>query len=120
MAQIVRAISIRQPFVEQILKGIKRFEYRSRPTNIRERVYLYASLRPRTEESEWRKVNRERGQLPTGLIVGTVEIAGCTVRKDGRDVYYAYALRNPKRLRTPLVARNQPQPGFWRPQFRRR
>ena len=115
MAEILRAISIRQPFVEQILKGIKRFEYRSRPTNIRERVYLHASLRPRTEKNEWRKVNREQGQLPTGLIVGTVEIAGCTVRK-----YYAYALRNPKRLRTPLAATNHPQPGFWRPRLKRR
>ena len=28
----MRALSIRQPYAEQILRGIKRFEYRSRPT----------------------------------------------------------------------------------------
>ena len=37
---VTRAISIRQPWVEQILIGKKRAEYRDRPTNIRERVYL--------------------------------------------------------------------------------
>ena len=41
---IITAISIRQPFVEMILRGNKTIEYRSRKTNIRERVYLYASL----------------------------------------------------------------------------
>ncbi|MBI4768802.1 MAG: ASCH domain-containing protein [Deltaproteobacteria bacterium] len=40
---IARAISIRQPWVELILLGKKKAEYRSRPTKIRERVYIYAS-----------------------------------------------------------------------------
>lgn len=41
-----RAISIQQPFVEQILTGKKKYEYRSFPTKIRGRVFLYVSLRP--------------------------------------------------------------------------
>lgn len=36
--KIIRAISIRQPYVEQILRGEKRYEYRSQDTKIRERV----------------------------------------------------------------------------------
>ncbi len=40
----MRAISIRQPWVELIFGGEKQAEYRSRPTHIRGRVYLYASL----------------------------------------------------------------------------
>jgi hypothetical protein len=43
--RLQRAISIRQPYVEQILQGSKKREFRSRPTRIRERVYLYAALR---------------------------------------------------------------------------
>ena len=35
------ALSIRQPHVEQILRGKKKIEYRSMPTNKRERVYIY-------------------------------------------------------------------------------
>lgn len=41
MAQrIVRAISIRQPYVELILRGQKWREYRSVATTMRGRVYL--------------------------------------------------------------------------------
>jgi predicted transcriptional regulator len=40
----MRALSIRQPYAELILRGIKPIEYRSRPTKIiGERFYIYAS-----------------------------------------------------------------------------
>jgi hypothetical protein len=111
-SEIVRAISIRQPYVELILRGTKREEYRSRPTRIRERVWLYAGLNPGDRES-WDELGMAPGSLPTGQIVGTVEITDCTDRGDD----FAYALRDPRRLETPLRPTNQPQPGFWRPQF---
>jgi hypothetical protein len=114
---IERAISIRQPYVEQILRGIKKIEYRSRPTTIRERVFLYASLTPGASPKDWTKVKKAPGELPTGLIVGTVEIVGC--RFNAQDGCYHYVLRNPKRLRKPLTPLNQPQPVFWRPRFTR-
>ena len=39
-----RALSIRQPYAEQILRGEKTIEYRSRPTKIiGERFYIYAA-----------------------------------------------------------------------------
>ena len=112
---IARAISIRQPWVELILRGKKKAEYRSRPTNIRERVFIYASLAPAASPQAWRQVGKQPDDLATGAIVGTVEIADC--QWSDREGCYAYALRNPKRLRRPLYPKNQPQPGFWRPQF---
>jgi len=112
--RISRAISIKQPFVEQILRGTKRYEYRSVPTNIRERVYLYASLSPRTDKDAWRGITKLKGQLPLGLIVGSVEIVGC--RRDSGE--YAYKLAAPMRLRVPLRPINQPCPVFWRPKFK--
>ena len=40
----MRALSIRQPYAELILRGIKPIEFRSRPTRIiGERFYIYAS-----------------------------------------------------------------------------
>jgi hypothetical protein len=40
----MRALSIRQPYAELILRGIKTVEYRSRPTPIiGERFFIYAS-----------------------------------------------------------------------------
>lgn len=77
MSHIVRAISIKQPFIEQILRGIKRYEYRNVRTNIRERVYLYAPLTPRKDKEAWRGMNKLPNQLPKGLIVGSVEIVDC-------------------------------------------
>jgi hypothetical protein len=113
MIKITRAISIRQPYVELILRGEKRREYRGRPTHFRGRVYLYASLTPGLA-SYWKKIGKKPGDLPTYKIVGTVEIVDC---RDAGDGYYAYILKNPKRLRTHLIPRNQPQPCFWLPVF---
>lgn len=111
----VRAISIRQPYVELILRGTKTREYRSRPTNIRERVYLYASLRPAEWAADWRKVGKRPGHLPTGVIVGSVEIVDC--RWDGRMRCFACVLNAPKRLARHRNPIGQPTPCFWRPRF---
>lgn len=112
--KVTRAISIRQPYVELILQGKKKYEYRSKHTNIRERVYLYASLTPADHEPSWKKVKRQPGQLPTGCIVGSVEIVDCIgTEKDG----FAYKLKNPKRIRKFIKPKNQPSPVFWIPEF---
>ena len=110
-----RAISIRQPWVEQILRGIKKKEYRDVPTRIRERVYLYASLTPDDSPNDWRRVKKAPGQLPVGKIVGTVEVVDC--RWNNRLNRYEYALARPKRLKSPRMATNQPNPIWWRPKF---
>ena len=116
MPTIERAISIRQPYVEQILLGIKPFEYRNTPTHIRERVYLYAAKTPVDDAAEWRKVGRKPGELPTGVIVGSVEISECEPRR-GRSGEFQYRLENPKRLRKPLVPNSQPTPRFFKPKL---
>ncbi len=112
MTEIVRAISIRQPFVEAILDGKKKIEYRSRRTNIRERVYLYASKsQPYPETFE--EYGYDKANCPTGVIVGTVDVVDCT----GVEGDYEIHLANPERLKEFLNPKNQPQPMFWRPQF---
>ena len=101
----LRALSIRQPWAELILRGEKTVEYRSKPTNIRGEVYIYASL-----------ASPEPGQeldetLPRGLVVGTVEIVGCS----GSDGEYEWELENPKRLAEPVAPTQQPQPVWFYP-----
>jgi hypothetical protein len=115
VSNIIRAISIRQPYVELILRGEKREEYRSRATRIRERVYIYASLTPSEWDEDWQEVGKQKGELPTGKVVGTVEVTDCYWHK--RHECYAYTLSEPQRLQVFLKSSNQPQPGFWRPQF---
>lgn len=107
-----RAISIQQPYVEEILRGIKKYEYRSRQTHIRGRVYLYASLRP-GDVDRWRKLKLQPGELPTGVIVGSVEIVDCKAFEKGD--YFGYRLKNPRRYKKFLKPKNQPQPCWFFP-----
>jgi len=120
-SEIVRALSVRQPYAELILRGQKRFEYRSRTTHVRERVYLYASLTEADDPPAWRKAGTRPGGLVTGRIVGSVVISGSRecdeCDEEGR---FAWSLSDPKRIDTPLEVINQPQPGIWRPKFRKR
>jgi hypothetical protein len=111
-----RAISIRQPWVELILRGEKKKEFRSQPTRIRGEVFLYASAKPADWAPGWRRAGCAPGDLPTGTIVGTVEIVDC--RWDQRGDCYAYLLKHPRRLKRARKALNQPAPRFWIPRFR--
>ncbi len=106
----MRALSIRQPYAEQIFRGSKKVEYRSRPTNVRERVHIYASLTPGDLKS-FEEMKLNPAQLSTGLLIGTVEIVNCT----GTPGDYEWHLANPKRLRTKLKPKNQPQPAWFYP-----
>jgi hypothetical protein len=106
----MRALSIRQPYVEQILRGIKKIEYRSRSTRIRERFYLYASKTP-GPTSEFASLGADPGSLPTGVIVGTAELFDCTKGANG----FEWHLRSAKRLSRPLRPKNHPQPVWFNP-----
>ncbi|NJM10413.1 MAG: ASCH domain-containing protein [Bdellovibrionaceae bacterium] len=104
-----RAISIQQPFVEMILNGKKKYEYRSRQTHIRGRVYLYAS------KNKARLIEHGHGvdRFARGVIVGSVEIVDC--REFDRGDYFGYKLRRPKRYKKHLKPKFQPQPCFFFP-----
>lgn len=116
MSRPIRAISIRQPYAELILRRIKKAEYRAVRTHLRERVYVYASAKPADDPAAWRKAKSAPGELPTSVVVGTVEIVGC--RWDSRGGCWAYVLAKPRRPRRKLRPTNQPQPVFWKPRFR--
>lgn len=106
------AISIRQPYVEMILRGIKKDEYRSRLTNIRGEVYIYAARKP-GDPKYYSKLGVEPGTLPVGVIVATVEIVNCKYRFLYGD--YEWELANPRRLQQPIKPDRQPQPVFFKP-----
>jgi hypothetical protein len=77
----MRALSIRQPWAELILRGVKTIEGRTKRTNKKgERVHIYAGLQ-RIEPDEESRIAAEFSidvdALPRGVLVGTVEIVGC-------------------------------------------
>ena len=109
----LRAISIRQPFAELVLRGDKPIEYRSKVTHVRGRVYVYASLgRKRVED--WEEVGIKPYSLPTGVIVGTVEVVDCTP-SDTYDGEYDWHLARPERLDTLVAPKEHPQPIWFYP-----
>jgi hypothetical protein len=130
------ALSVRQPYAELILRGIKTVEYRSRPTKILgQRFYLYASgkwtgKKKATREKAWSldlsaseagvprwMMELAEGlrlfphELPTGVIVGSAVIEKVT-RVDG---LYGWHLADVKRLSVTKKPARQPQPVWFRP-----
>lgn len=106
----MRALSIRQPYAEQILRGTKKIEYRSFLTHIRERIYIYASLTP-GHSNDWEEMKMKPGDLPTGVLVGTVEITDCT----GEPGDHEWHLGKPERLVRNLKPKKHPQPSWFYP-----
>jgi hypothetical protein len=122
MASAMRALSVRQPWAELILRGDKTIECRSRPTRILGRVYIYASLGPAHAAPLGPPVGDTA--LPRGLLVGSVEIIGCReLRRSDRVAAcvvtssegYAWLLARPERLVIPRRPTRHPQPVFFYP-----
>ena len=107
-----RALSVRQPYAEQIMTGEKKIEYRSRATGFPKRIYIYSgqTLTAR-EKKAYKKMEKEPGDFPVGVVIGTVEIIDCT----GSPGDYEWHLVNPKRLKKPIKPDNRPQPVWFKP-----
>lgn len=111
------ALSIRQPHVEAILRGIKTAEYRNLSTTVRGRIHLYAT-KARYEPAEERAWLARYGltdvdldALPRGVLAGTVEIVDCVARRGG----FAWQLARPQRAVKFRRPRGMPQPMWFRP-----
>ncbi|MGC4032985.1 MAG: ASCH domain-containing protein [Tepidisphaeraceae bacterium] len=133
------ALSIRQPFAELILRGLKTMEYRSQPTRILgERFLIYASKRrTKIADNDWLRgpiisdnlaavtpppwmtelakgmslFGPDFAELPTGMIVGSAVIEKVTpINQPGM---FAWHLADVKReaVRSP---KGRPQPVWWR------
>ncbi len=107
----MRALSIRQPYAELILRGIKKIEYRNRQTKIiGERFYIYAACKS-GDLGGFRKLRCKPGELATGVILGTAKIARCS----GKRPKCNWHLMDVKRLKRPLRPRKHPQPSWFNP-----
>jgi superfamily II DNA or RNA helicase len=109
----MRALSIRQPFAEAIMRGTKTTEYRSGPTNIRGRILIYASLGRYGDDAESEMLQEsgisdvEADDLPRGVIIGSVELYD----SDEGEWY----LRNPQRAENFVEPVNRPNPVWFYP-----
>ncbi len=123
------ALSIRQPWAELIMRGIKTIEVRTRLTHKRARVQVYASS-GRVQADDEARVQRDHDidvdGLPRGVLVGTIEIVDCqrvrpsdsdaagfSIRRD--DASFGWHLARPVRDTRLRAPERQPQPTFFRP-----
>jgi hypothetical protein len=136
------ALSIRQPYAELILRGIKTIEYRSKPTRIvGQRFYIYAAkavIRDSPMEIRGKKFSRVTGtdnlstespapwmlelatalrlfpaDLPRGVIVGSAIIERVEIASDAS--LYQWHLRDIRRLSKPRKPTGHPQPVWFDP-----
>ena len=116
----IRVLAVRQPWASLIVEGLKTVEVRSKPTNIRGRVAIYASTaKQETLEGVHGKEYNYR-ILPTGKIIGTVEIVASSWCNDevefelsknehlAPDIYYSdgktrfWHIRRPVKFSEPI------------------
>jgi hypothetical protein len=130
------ALSIRQPYAELILRGIKTCELRSRGTKVVEqRFYIYAPKK-RAQPPVWSsdlevaapppwmlELAQQVGMLgpdaqsliaslPTGVIVGSAVIEKVSQPAEGLWQWHLAGVQRANRLRKP---QRQPQPVWFRP-----
>jgi hypothetical protein len=107
------ALSIRQPYAELILRGIKPVEWRSRAVGARllgRRFYIYATKAPGRAD-DFAALGLRARDLPTGVLVGTAIIHKCT----GAARQYEWHLTAIHRLPRPRRPRKHPQPTWFKP-----
>lgn len=86
----MKAITIKQPWANLIVSGLKDIENRTWKTNFRGRVLIHAAMAPVKEG--WDALNKtqlkevfkhknelygDKDELPNGAIIGSVEIVDC-------------------------------------------
>jgi hypothetical protein len=83
-------------------------EYRSGPTKVRERIYIYASATATDHERQDAKaLGLDLNALPRGVLIGTVELVDC----DGGQWY----VKSPQRLDRPLKPERRANPVWFYP-----
>ena len=98
-----RAISIRQPWAYAILHLGKNVENRPWRTHFRGPILIQAGLR--IERDEAHKLKLDPARLPTGVIVGSVEIVDCirnSKSKWANRGQWHWILKNPRVLAKPI------------------
>lgn len=95
------------------MRGVKKIEFRSGPTKIRERIYIYASLGRYSKGDEAEMMDEYDihdvpcDDLPRGVLIGTVELFDC---EDGD-----WHLKEPERAAKLLKPDKHPQPVWFNP-----
>jgi hypothetical protein len=110
----LRALTIRQPHAEAIMREKKLVYCRPAATTYRGRIYIYASLEALASQDEEAWLGEydiddiSGSELQRGVIVGTVELFDCS--DNGSE--FEWRFRNPERPIELIAPQNKPL-GIW-------
>jgi hypothetical protein len=117
---ILKCLSVSQPFADLIISGKKIIELRNWNTNFRGEFLIHAPIKIRTEDCKRLKINEK---LVTGAIIGKAELYEVKkynsikeiktdqkfhlASKNFHDRTYGFMLKNSKSLRIPIPFKGQ-------------
>jgi len=117
---ILKCLSVSQPFADLIISGKKIIELRNWNTNFRGEFLIHAPIKIRTEDCNRLKINEK---LVTGAIIGKAELYEVKkynsikeiktdqkfhlASKNFHDRTYGFILKNSKSLRIPIPYKGQ-------------
>ena len=121
----MKAITIKQPWASLIVKGYKKYEFRSWKTNYRGKILIHAGLSMEKDMLErFKEYNLEYSK---GAIIGEAELVDCIpvnekldeqLRKLNPIIYgnnhinmYAWKLENIKKYNNPIIIKGKL--GLW-------
>jgi hypothetical protein len=89
----MRALSVKQPWADAIVRGRQRVEFRSWRTAYRGPLAIHASTRPAAGA----------GELPLGCLVGVVTLVDCKPARGG----WRWLLADPRPLARPVACKGR-------------
>jgi ASCH domain len=120
----MKALTIKQPWAELIMQGLKDVENRSRMTSFRGRFAVHVGLRRADFDDLGLDTKPPRFYKPTkdawerhshpGYVIGTVELVDCvddSASPWAVDGFWHWLLRHPQRYARPVRAKGQL--GLW-------
>lgn len=119
----MRALSLQQPWASLVVLGLKTVENRTWRTPYRGVIVIHASqnriydLAPPWAWAEAERLLPQHIALPTGCLIGTVEIVDCQRYRDCADLDtdpfadgpWCWRLRNPRRFKTCIPCPGRPK-----------
>lgn len=116
----IKVLTVKQPYADAIINGLKLVENRSRTTNYRGRLFIHSSKsKPTQTDLRYCRqrdfyYDEERSYL--GFIIGSVELVNVVINEDlpwAIPSNYQWILENPRKLKVPIFAKGSL--GIWTP-----
>jgi hypothetical protein len=123
----MKALTVKQPWAELIVLGMKDVENRTRRTHYRGPLAIHVSLTPSKLDGHFREIaslldgalrhhaaGAREENWDAGLVIGTVDLLDCVRDSDSKRMFpdhWHWVFANPQRLDVPVPAKGRL--GLW-------